>query len=156
MKKAIWVMARGLSTFALAALFSHSVQAQTRAAIVKNVDEPGRAPYTQNAFANCGTVGLCDITFPAVPAGRRLVITNVSANIGSIVGVNGAFLLSGSNYFSLPTHTGASNSVIAVNESVLQFYDAGTTPVFRVAFASIDANNVAYALISGHLVDLSL
>jgi hypothetical protein len=51
-----------------------------RPAIVKNVDEPGRIPYQQFFSATPGTTGcglnFCSYSFPAVPAGKRLVITD--------------------------------------------------------------------------------
>ncbi len=56
--------------------------AQIRPAVVKNVDEPGRVPYVQFFSAvpglstGCG-VNFCDFYLPAVPAGKRLVITDV-------------------------------------------------------------------------------
>jgi hypothetical protein len=55
--------------------------AQTRPAIVKNVDEPGRIPYQQFVSATPGPASACGLNFctwffPNVPAGKRLVITD--------------------------------------------------------------------------------
>jgi hypothetical protein len=66
--------------------------AQVRPAYTKNVDEPGRAPYevwTEFSSFNCSfgctnfTIFFDTILFdlPAVPAGKRLVIQNVSGRI---------------------------------------------------------------------------
>ena len=75
-------MTNRLLTLALAAalqtLYTPQLFAQARAALVKNVDEPGRSPYqaVQMTFNNCGVYGFA--YFPAVPAGKRLVVTFVS------------------------------------------------------------------------------
>ena len=52
--------------------------AQVRPALVKNVDEPGRSPYQvlPVSSTDCGTYTY--LNFPAVPSGKRLVITFAS------------------------------------------------------------------------------
>lgn len=58
--------------------------AQPKPALVQDRDEPGRNPYQQTLqmkqnSTNCGPlVSLCSFTFDTVPAGKRLVVTNVS------------------------------------------------------------------------------
>jgi hypothetical protein len=54
-----------------------------RAALVENIDEPGRNPYQNQAFTNCSGVQFddCDLTFTTVPAGKRLVLTNITGFI---------------------------------------------------------------------------
>jgi len=133
--------------------------AQIKAALVKNVDEKGRAPYQQSAFVQCTVAGagLCDYYFPPVPAGKRLVVEHISANVYGPSGVNGIFLVVGGNTsFALPGHTLALSSLYAVNEVVLGFYEAGQTPLFRMATAVVDPNSSAAVTLTGYLVDLSL
>src|SRR5215469_7202019 len=48
---------------------------------VRNVDEKGRIPYMQNVDVGCLTSVFCDAVYPPVPAGMRLVVEHVSANI---------------------------------------------------------------------------
>ena len=48
---------------------------------VRNIDEKGRNPYQQSGVTGCGASGLCDLAFAQVPAGKRLVIEHVSANV---------------------------------------------------------------------------
>ena len=54
--------------------------AQIRAALVQNVDEPGRNPYQEAQFVTCGTQN-CNFLYAVVPAGKRLVLTNVSGYV---------------------------------------------------------------------------
>jgi hypothetical protein len=126
---------------------------------VKNIDEKGRNPYMQGAFANCTsrTSAFCDMTFSAVPANKRLVVMHVSANIGmNNGGVNGTFLLAGANNnFSLPGRSTAAPSLIGVNENILAFFEAGSVPVYRVVFDSSSDTGVVSSVISGYLVDLT-
>lgn len=54
-----------------------------RAALVENVDEPGRHPYVENSVCVSGN---CTLTFSVVPSGERLVVTSVSAESYAISG----------------------------------------------------------------------
>ena len=49
-------------------------------ALTSGVNDAGRQPYQKRINTNGGCVGLtlCDIVFPAVPQGYRLVVQNVS------------------------------------------------------------------------------
>jgi hypothetical protein len=64
------------------ALTASSTIAQTvRAALVKNVDEPGLVPFSQTftiSQSDCGCTNCCFLQTDPVPAGKRLVIQNVS------------------------------------------------------------------------------
>jgi hypothetical protein len=53
------------------------------ATLVKNVDERGRAPYMHFQALTCpggGTTG-CQVVFPPVPQGKRLVLERVNASV---------------------------------------------------------------------------
>ncbi len=53
--------------------------AQTRAALVQSIDEPGRNPYQETqSNTTCRGTTVCGFNFAAVPAGKRLVLTNIS------------------------------------------------------------------------------
>jgi hypothetical protein len=54
-------------------------QQQMRFSLVRSVDEPGLNPYQEEVIAGCTSVP-CQIQFPAVPAGKRLVVKHVSIN----------------------------------------------------------------------------
>jgi hypothetical protein len=139
--------------------YATPLMAQVRAALVKNIDEKGRIPYMQSGFTSCssGSSVFCDITFPVVPANKRLVLMHVSANIGmSAGGVNGTFLLAGgNNTFSLPGRSMATPSLIGVNENVLAYFESGSIPIYRVVFDSASDIGAVSSVISGYLVDLT-
>jgi hypothetical protein len=63
---------------------SPKLMAAIKAALVQNVDEPGRNPYSENkSTVDCIGFGTnnCNLQFSPVPAGKRLVVTNVSGLI---------------------------------------------------------------------------
>jgi len=128
---------------------------------VRNIDEKGRTPYQQSGARPCNGMGLCDLFFPAVPSGKRLVIENVSANIdagiGAGAGINGTFLAGGPgfNAWTLPGRSMAEPELVAVNERVLAFYESGETPMYRVAYHALANNGSLQVVLSGYLVDLT-
>ena len=114
-----------------------------RAALVRNQDEPGRNPYSQNAAC----FGSCILTFPPVPAGERLVVTFVNAALDD--GGGSPLMLGGhgqdARYF------GTTNSTIfVVNAPVVAYYDAGETPTLTCSCSSL----VLESTLSGYYVAL--
>jgi hypothetical protein len=62
-------------------LSAGTAAAQVRPAIVKNIDEPGRIPDQQLVSATPGVgspcgLNYCSFNLPAIPAGKRLVVTD--------------------------------------------------------------------------------
>ena len=125
--------------------------AQIKAALVENIDEPGRNPFhaDRSFTSNEPSPGLscinnfCTITYGVVPGGKRLVITNVTGTLfvdtpGSVVSVS----LYDSNSVNplsttlVPVSTQAgtafSSNVIGVNAAVLAYFDAGNQPTIVV------------------------
>lgn len=77
-------VALALATGMAVCLMAAEVNAQTRPAYTKNVDEPGLVPYSFafNVSQNsCGCTNCCFVRTPPVPAGKRLVIRNVSGSV---------------------------------------------------------------------------
>ena len=64
----------------LLAVTPATVAAQTRPALIKDVDEAGRVPFQYIASAAAGAAScganFCNFYLPAIPAGKRLVITD--------------------------------------------------------------------------------
>ena len=105
-KKLMWMFGGAAAVIAIAAA-THPARllAQTvvKAALVRSVDEPGREPYMESQTTTCSPTGGCTLTFAQVPAGKRLVIRNVSSQIqtrgfvgtaGSLSDVPPGFLVS--------------------------------------------------------------
>ena len=69
----------------------------------------------------------CQFTFPTVPAGKRLLITSVSAQLGQ---THDTIVLEGNGvtYFVTKTHPDLGD----VTAPVSLYYEAGSTPTARV------------------------
>ena len=83
------------------------VLAQSRAALVQSVDEPGRSPYQETlSDLTCRGTTVCSFNFSVVPAGKRLVVTHIAGYVDTGIGTlpNGFFQSSfgGSQYATLP------------------------------------------------------
>lgn len=140
--------------------------AQIRAALVKNIDEPGRTPYQSSR--SCSTPGnkVCSADMIAVPAGKRLVIQHLSAlvNCQSIdnnceLQNNFVFLTTkGNNIFDgadsayVPMQT-SPNASTAVNQDVRLYVEPGGVPEYQMVFNSGPV--FASMTITGYLVDLN-
>jgi len=69
----------------------------------------------------------CQFTFPAVPSGKRLMLTSVSAQLGR---THDTIVLEGNgvSYFVTKTHPDLGN----VTAPVTLYFEAGSTPTARV------------------------
>lgn len=164
--------------FTVSALFSTVALAQVRPALVKNLDEPGRAPFQFYAGVARGETGCggnyCTISLPAVPANKRLVITNVAVTIHMEAGATvqdltlyikpGADVLSQitlpynpSNYPADPISTYNPRRYV-VNERVLWFVEAGQAPKidFHTSGGNLSTDWRNRFLVTGYYIDLTL
>jgi hypothetical protein len=155
---------RALPAVAVLAL-STAVQAQVRPALVRNVDEPARVPYTQRMAPTCSFTNPCTATFPAVPAGKRLRVTSVQAmffndNFQAFLGVHtgtAGFSQPLSLVFPLAPISGFFYGVLlSTSQPVDLIYEAGDSPMLEVGcsvgntFSTDSRNSLG---ISGYLVD---
>ena len=163
----VW-MATGFAVLAvtISALTPGSALAQiVKAALVKNVDEKGRMPFSKRVTCISGiSSNFCSAAFPMVPAQRRLVITHVNAlsqhsgGPGSDVTLRlvGSADLVVTAYFA-PRYKGTSSGTIddyLVNEPILAYFEAGETP--RVEISARSNNLNVAAVISGYFIDLTI
>lgn len=185
MRRLIRFLALGIVLIAIAAFLSsvtlREAIAQTiRATLIKNIDEPGRTPYqvflqSARGEANCGT-NYCSFLLPAVPANKRLVITNVSYSIPldatAIVQRLRLFLQNASydivSQLTLPyvpnpypqdsISSGSPRRCVA-SEQVRWYVEAGQQPYldFHTSGGGLDANGwKSQFLITGYMIDLAL
>jgi hypothetical protein len=129
---------------------------------VQNRDEPGRNPYQKtvlfNPGANCSTF-VCTASFPAVPAGQRLVVTYASAEFRVITPFAGpsASVSKNGDIFGdqqrLPTVQTSPGNFLAAGP-VTFYVDAGQTPTMFLSGNVIDTCCTQVASISGYLVSL--
>lgn len=140
--------------------------AQTRAALVQSVDEPGRSPYQETqSNTTCRGSTVCAFNFAPVPVGKRLVLTNISGYVDTAAGTlpNG-FVSSGfggSAYATLAFTgvrgpTGALGTRIFMNHSV-QAYFGPSEPInatFHVNGTGDTMSGGALLMLTGYFVNL--
>ena len=87
-------------------------------------------PYQAMASVSDSTTcpgGQCILSFPTVPAGKRLVIASVSAQLGS---VSNQLVLEGNGVsFFVPK---SDMNIGFLASQVTLYFDAGTTPTARI------------------------
>lgn len=110
---------------ALATVFTErqAIAQAVRAALVRNEDEPGRNPYSEQQ--GCFGAG-CTVALTPVPAGRRLVLTNVNVEMGAPGGSPIFIGGHGAERWLFPT-----NQIGALQYASTQvrlYYEAGETP----------------------------
>jgi hypothetical protein len=107
-----------------------------------------------------GGNAVCDVIFPPVAAGKRLVVERVNISvIFASGGVRIAGLLAPQNvllFFPIhPNEPRVSNDpVFLVNESTLTYFESGESPTFHLVFNDGFDVSVVNSTISGYLVDL--
>ena len=143
---------------------------QIRAALTKNVDEPGRLPYQAEVdFApsgpSCDNAFRCIVAFPAVPSGKRLVVEEVTALAFVVSGGqptlfafgDGTTTNTGNVAIMQPTFTPAFNSggatAWSIDKQIRVYYEPGTTPKVKiqnpVGFGALSSNMTLH----GYLID---
>jgi hypothetical protein len=145
------------------------LNAQVKAAFVENVDESGRIPYQAAAgtLVDCFGNSSCNIDFPAVPTGKRLVATNLSAIFTVTTGSPGQLLLvtlqrADRSCFittypcavvpALFQGTVATQDAFVVNAAIRMYFDGGVTPRVELDIGTASGRTVLFKL-SGYLVD---
>jgi hypothetical protein len=128
---------------------------------VRNLDNAARSPYQETISFNQDQVGfctnfVCSVSFPAVPAGKRLEVTHVSAvfnapNGSATISVQPSFSVR--VYLPLPQTYGFGTYVGGA--SVTAYVQAGASPTVQLGGLGVNtAPNTATATIVGHLVSV--
>lgn len=141
----------------LGKFYAVPAMAQTLSAmLVRNVDEKGRAPYMHYGVRVCQGDAICDLYFPPVPAGKRLVVEHVNGGVSFAANTLRftALVAPQNTQFLLPARPITDPNLMIVNEAVLAFFESGQSPVFRVGLSSTTDTTPINAAISGYLVDL--
>lgn len=154
------------------------VAAQTRTLLVKSVDEPGRNPYQGFvSFDGARASGegffcqlppnppVCNATYAAVPAGKRLVVETITGTI-TVVAPNfpGVVQLQTGNPFTrlvtvptflMPGDLGSGQLQYGVSAQIKHYVEAGSFPTIQIsAFFAPGSLVFGQLSISGHLVDV--
>ena len=132
--------------------------AQPKAALVKSADEPGRVPFKVNVSCSPTSSVNCQLSQPAIPAGKRFVVQYVSAfiettNSGLIYMSVGSS--SGLVFAAPATNVGLSGPAkrLVVSQPVTGFINPGESWTIDF-YVGIGGDGVA--VVSGYLVDLTI
>jgi hypothetical protein len=160
MKNRLLNLGRGVALLAVLGNFHAApAPAQTRAAVVKNIDERGRTPFGQTASCITSST-VCVAIFPAVPANKRLVVEHVNGYVRTTGNLLYLAVLYGNNplfhyiFFQIQGSDQSNNSIYIANQPTLTYFEAGQTPNFVVNIKSA-ADIAAQLTITGYLVDLT-
>ncbi len=147
-RRFLW-FAAGLAAVALVVTLgteSRAIAQAVRAALVQNVDEPGRNPYSENG--GCFGTG-CNATFSPVPAGKRLVVTFVNGGFGDNNTIFAVLAGHGADVRIFATTPVGAVSVF--NVPTAAYYDAGEKPILGCEGCSA---SFASGTLSGYYVNL--
>jgi hypothetical protein len=146
-----------LTTTVVGCWSAPKLMAASKAALVQSVDEPGRNPYQEIAFAPVTCAVPCQVSFSKVPVGKRLVITSVTGRYFTAAGSKFRLSLLGvlGPERTIPVTFQGTNfegDLYVTNQTVLVYYEAGEIPnVYTDSDAPI---TVPVFAISGYYVNL--
>jgi hypothetical protein len=171
-----WFRQAHLGTVAvamLALLSAASALAQVRPAYTKNIDEPGRTPYSISidySRLGCSGVNCVDsatwgkivfIDGPLVPAGKRLVVQWVSGDVpansnGILFGVQTSRVVANQLVvwqYAGPFHVASPGSAVhSFGTPAFFTVEPGRSPHFRI-FIDDAANTIQSFSYTGYLID---
>jgi hypothetical protein len=179
MKSKLWTVAGVLVVvLVLGKFYAEPMVAQVRAALVKNVDEPGRAPFDMSAHlfpnGNGGCFGTSDcfnysggdnfaiFDMRPIPAGKRWVVQSATGGFtnaaGQVITVQIANTRGGLIYdtakwiYSGPYFPGQPFTSATFAANLAATFEPGETPTVRVNTA---ANVAGYSTVTfhGYLID---
>jgi hypothetical protein len=171
MKKVLLVLGGVLIVLIVLATFGYffgkPLLAHGGAVLTQSVDEPGRNPYQERKlYSFTGVCGLstCGLDFKPVPAGSRLVVTNISGSLklqGSVV-VDEIYLLeagggTGLIRMNVPTqYEGSANGLAfrQFNEQVHLYVEPLKTPSVEVQLSGNPGAFVQNIALAGYYIKL--
>ena len=174
----VWMMAAVTILVALDGFVARPAFAQVRAAIVQNVDEPGRNPYASTVFFANGfefpaggtcSSSQCELHFQAVPAGKRLVVTHVVGNVyvdtPGVISPVLLFPLGNANLgttMMLPSGlmagTYQGSNMIGISSEVHAYFESGAIPAIAIvpigSISVLGSRGSTAITLSGYLVSV--
>jgi hypothetical protein len=99
----------------------------------------------------CTSADDCIVTFSAVPAGKRLVITYASVRF-SDNGIRIAYVFFPGGFFPLPAPVAVGSGNLITAGPVTAYFEPGQTPVIRID--TLPAGTSVNAFLSGYFVSL--
>ena len=138
-----------------------------KAALVKNVDERGRVPFTFASSCQFTTGNTCTLNIPSVLVGSRLVLEHFNTSLK----INRNSILGPVELIGIHIFTGGSSSDFApvlvyeeinfrnwiVNQPVLAYVEAGTSAFVQVDLLGSSVGGSSGSVkVTGYLVDLTI
>ena len=151
-----------LALAALGVLACSAASAQ-KAALVQEVFGPGVTPYQSNQLYNpsasiCPNSFYCQIAFPPVPAGKRLVVTHASATYSVTQTSTEEIVSIGASLFDtmdLPAAVYVGTFRYVASSPITYYFEPGQTPYIFITGSSVVTSNTGHASIVGYLVPAS-
>jgi hypothetical protein len=147
------------------ALVAVPAVAQIKPAMVRSVDEPARVPYGGTMAFSCPFGNDCTASYPAVPAGKRVRITDLSlafsasssaAHFVLVHRNGGTFNTMLAGFQVVPISGAFYGNLVATTQSLNLIFEAGDTPVVEIGVAAgtggINASQARVTL-TGYIVD---
>lgn len=158
-KNLVWAAAVVTAVAVIGMLTSKPVLAQIKAALVANVDAPGRIPYQGVVVVRTDT---CCYSLPPVPSGKRLVMTNVAGSMklnppGVLASVDLVNQQTGAQVSNAATLAGtfAGQNVFGLNAPMQLVADSGQTIQMTIS-ALASTPSIGIFTVSGYLLDCGL
>lgn len=156
---------RRLAVVLMALVPASVALAQPKPALVKDVDQPARSMYQETAIDASFCIGqsTCELSFAAVPAGKRLVVQwiNVFYPLVSTSGDSDVKLYSvlgvqpqGTTFLFQPAPNAGTTGLRTVNTGVLMYVDAGAFPTMLIVAENTTFNGSVLATLSGYYVSV--
>jgi hypothetical protein len=133
------------------------------AAVKALTESAARVPYQHYRIFNQGTstctTFVCPVTFPAVPAGKRLVVTHASASFGVPPGESFPNVALADSTFNspvllLPAPVATGPGSLVASSPVTFYVGAGLSPVLELRGINIAfSSQSATATVVGYLID---
>ena len=153
-----------LAAGTIGVLTTTEAMAEIRPALVRSVDEPARVPYAYSQAPICTFLNQCTVTFPSVPVGKRLRVTNVNVTMLG-TGANGFVAINKVGTgpivaFPVAPFNGAYyGNLISINEHVDLIFEAGETLNVEIGVPAgsggVNADPRNRFGVTGYLVDVT-
>jgi hypothetical protein len=144
--------------------FEKPVMAQVRAALVQNIDEPGRSPFILQIGCDSSGGNACyGTSSTAVPANKRFVVQYVSGNLDIFgsgtfdTGTVSSNAVTGSTLYLDPHFVvnAFGFSTYTINMPVTAYFEAGQTPSIEIIGTFTAQSPSAIVTLTGYLIDLT-
>lgn len=148
---------------AAAGVLACTAASAQKAALVQEAFGPGVTPYQSNQLYNpsasiCPNSFFCQIAFPTVPAGKRLVVTHASATYSVTQTGTEEIVSIGASLFDtmdLPAAVFVGSFRYTASSPITYYFEPGQTPYIFITGSSVLTNNTGHASIVGYLVPAS-